>query len=657
MKKLISIFLLLALFLSMIPAASAETTKTLIDELRGFAFDGKAFEPQNYPKNTDDTNVYVLAVDEVGYRQGGDLGEFGLYLYLYNPSGKQIRNPSNSNKVEMAVAWNANGEPTEYEKFAISRVDVSTEAGFENVFLKYLVIDRASTYDGKTIKERVRTTPYKRIYAIAGIELSDLTSGRIIDYGYGAQIEVSGYEDSTSQKKSTMYRAMETLELDVNMCYWRTQTSSKGAGWKHQITGAYFSVPNSVWNKYEQLYSIKCVWDEHKTTPMIITDDDALYNALYAQLGKTMTSYDSSIPFLSSDIKSIMVPTPVPGTTTTVLAPKFTSCNYAFNPPNTSAYSGMTVKNPINSIAWLFKSSGEIELGKESVSSKRLLQYYNTYKGQPYIGNQLLLDTVDEGREEMRNGITVTMDTAFDLSNYDSSHNWIQKIIDYNFFNGGLTLNGFTVDTGETYQMKPIEIFKPNTVNTNKVLSESLDYIMTTHFLGDADQAASFQRFVERAKNNDETVVLFRFASTDYFSETLQVYNPQIDGHAFVSQQTMFLDFDVIQLQFTDKAQQIRTLAVTNDPQDAIGPAVSPETSTDADLVWNQFANDLEELLGQFMEIFGIVILIMIVIALIPVGTMLYDAIMRMIDGGERQKRPRGRQRHLRKQSSERKKK
>ena len=52
----------------------------------------------------------------------------------------------------MAVAWNEDGTVSEYEKFTLMLKSASTESGYEDVFLKYRLLDRKSSFDGKTIK-------------------------------------------------------------------------------------------------------------------------------------------------------------------------------------------------------------------------------------------------------------------------------------------------------------------------------------------------------------------------------------------------------------------------------------------------------------------------------------------------------------------------
>jgi hypothetical protein len=229
---------------------------------------------------------------------------------------------------------------------------------------------------------------------------------------------------------------------------------------------------------------------------------------------------------------------------------------------------------------------------------------------------------------------------AFDLSNYDSNHNWIQKLIDYDIFNGGLTSKGFTVDTGEVYpDFKPIDTIEPGTVEGENFISNqyALRDIADKYFLNDVDQAKAFRDFTQKAVSKNEVVVLFRYASTDYFSESLTVF-PEIDGHAYIVTQTFFKDFDVIQLQFKAEDMSIATVPVVSDPTDGVGGLTGPTTSTDPDLVEDQWKKDWEEmmkgLLADLGQLFKWLIWVVGLCALIPLVLKLIESLLNGFSGG-----------------------
>ena len=82
-----------------------------------------------FPKDTSDTKMYLVSFLEYGYTQA--LGEksdsYGLYLYIYNPSGKDII--SDTNKVQFATSWKyddkGNLVANDYKKYVLTLLDKS----------------------------------------------------------------------------------------------------------------------------------------------------------------------------------------------------------------------------------------------------------------------------------------------------------------------------------------------------------------------------------------------------------------------------------------------------------------------------------------------------------------------------------------------------
>ena len=643
-KRIVAVLLLLAMFVAMIPAsfAAEETSQSVVlRDLQSMTFDGEPWNIEDYPVKTSDVGCYCIAVDEVGFRKDGNLNNYAFYIYVYNPSGQEIVSTSLSNRVQMAVAWDEDGQPTEYEKFRMTLISVSSEAGYENVFYKFRVEDRASDYDGTTMRSRLLKTKSRREYDITGFELLMKQTNEIKDYAVGCNVIVRGYDagcgdGNTESTKAIHYVGQQTLTLNVQQAYWRTQSSSKGVNHKHQINSAYFSVPNEVWDQYKELYSIKCEWEEHHTTPMIVTDDHDLYETLMNVRGVPIASMEG-LPSMYSDLKgpyTEMRPV-LPGSLTSVPYTYY-KCNYAFN----SQIPDLEAQKQLVYLTWIFESNSKIQLGKESVSAQEVLDFYDKYGSSILSERNLLLDEVDEGREEFRNGMTIYFNTSFDLSNYKSTHNWLQKIIDYNPFNGGFSLKGFTVDTSEVYPtFVPIDVFERGDDDVQEMCDGkyTYEYIAETYFFNDTNQAADFSKFVNDAIANNETVVLFRYASTDYFSESLTVI-PEIEGHAYIATQTFFKDFDVIQLQFKGEDMSIATVAVVNDPEDAVGGNQAPTTSTDSNLVKDQYQREFEELLEALMEFLKQflkwTVIIVVVCAAIPLVAKLIEMFLNMFSGG-----------------------
>lgn len=140
----------------------------VLDDLQS----SKEFNIQNYPfQETSKPQMHVINVVEYCYSfRANQRGNYGLYLYVYNPNGQDILTDSIANKVQIAVKYDSSpitdkSKPTDYEKFRLQFC--SKSAGeYKNLFYKFKVMDHKSA-DGKTIAERVNSMA--RRYDISGI--------------------------------------------------------------------------------------------------------------------------------------------------------------------------------------------------------------------------------------------------------------------------------------------------------------------------------------------------------------------------------------------------------------------------------------------------------------------------------------------------------
>ena len=438
MKRITAIIMLVAMLVTMIPFASAaETTKSQVEqEIAKMLFDGKAWDPQAFLKKQDvKDGIYLIAVDERGFTYGGASGSYGFYIYIYNPTKRVLRHNSDKNMVQMAVAWE-DDRATDFEKFELQFVSMSANGEY----LKYRVKDHTSEGDQLTMAKRMwlyQKNQGKRLYEISSIEFHHKYANNATDYAYGCKVEVTGYEAGRGQSgknadtKKLTYKASRSLELDVHQVYWRTQTSSLGVGYRNQINGAYFAVPNDVWENYENLYSIKCTWLEYRTKPMIVTDDETLYNALKPYIGKKITPYDASVKYsIYGNYESYERPGPIAGS----IVFQF-NCNFGYNvEEKQSSWTqsvDVEVENPITQLNWLFLAENEMKLNAEVVSASTVLDYYHRNEDKL----SLLTNEVDKGRTAGRNYVTVNLEGTdangnpmFPLDNFVDKNGRLRRV-------------------------------------------------------------------------------------------------------------------------------------------------------------------------------------------------------------------------------------
>ena len=605
MKKIVSLFLCFLMLLSLIPLASAASAAPsgVAEEVALMTFDGKAWDPSTFMEGKDKNGIYVISVDEVGFNyDGGKKESLDLYFYLYNPSGKDVDVKSDKNRVQMAVKWNDDGSASAYDKFNLEFIDASKN----DIYLKFKLVDKFSTADPIQMWQRVQLMQLrqsKRLYEISGVELLTVGDVNATEYAYGAKVTVTGFEAGCGKggnnvdSKQVIYNSFVVLEQKVHQSYWRTTGSYLGANHKNQINQCYFSIPREIWEEYEALYSIKCEWEEYRSTPMIVTDDEALYQDLNLVLGKKIMS-DVVGPGV---ISSYSLGT---GYRDLSYGVYYWYFDWSYNLGKGWDLTGdIRDRGEIcDRLSWLFKSKEEISLNDTCVSVEEILKYL---KDNQYLMQSGYLFDTDVGnfRKAGYQIQTITFDDTFRLLNYnDGDHSWLEKLADYNIFNGGwVPFGGYTVKFDETYpDLEPIEVFgstdkfgaKQNGV---AVVNYTPEVLKDRFYFRDVDEASKFQEFCQEEMNAGNIVILLRYAETDYYSEVLHV-SPEIDGHAIVSEQNIFLNFDVIELQFKGEDQIIRSLPMVSSPTTGVGGIDAPSTdNTGSGLVGEEIRDQLAE--------------------------------------------------------------
>ncbi|MBR4419316.1 MAG: hypothetical protein IKT32_00385, partial [Clostridia bacterium] len=218
------------------PAGVAKLDETdVLEDLRS----DENFDLNHYPFDKKG-KLTLLSFNEYCYSFYEDnSANYGLYLYVYNPQALDIVTDSALNRIQMAVSYDANGRPNDYENFTLRFCSVSNEHDYYRLFYKFKVVDHVSA-DGLTLRERVNSN--ERRYDVSSVEL--LTDGNLnaIDYGVSKTFYfsgfASGYGPNPEEKESTLtcsWEKLETVELDVHHTYWRSESSSKGQGYQYQL--------------------------------------------------------------------------------------------------------------------------------------------------------------------------------------------------------------------------------------------------------------------------------------------------------------------------------------------------------------------------------------------------------------------------------------
>ena len=260
----------------------------VLDDLTSSTVNGEKFDLKNYPFD-EEKQIQVLSFVEYCYSyRANQRGNYGLYIYVYNPQGLNLDTDNKGNKIQMAVKYDNEGKPADYAKLPLVFCGKSEDADYKNLFYKFKVQDVA--IDGKTFEDRVNSN--ERRYDVSGIELVTYGANNATEYPVNGTYKFTGYAAGygpDAGAKSTLESSVEYLEtitLDVKHTFYRTQTSSKGAGYQNQLDTVYFAVPQRFFDTYGKLQRIKAEWYEYKTKDIVVTSNQEFYDQAYPHIGE-----------------------------------------------------------------------------------------------------------------------------------------------------------------------------------------------------------------------------------------------------------------------------------------------------------------------------------------------------------------------------------
>jgi hypothetical protein len=216
------------------------------------------------------------------------------------------------------------------------------------------------------------------------------------------------------------------------------------------------------------------------------------------------------------------------------------------------------------------------------------------------ISIDLFEDFVEPGRVMGYNNKTIDLSDTFDLDSYDSNHSWVDKLLDYGF--------SWPNTGGDYYNVLPIyEIKAEDLMGSDEEVASSL--LININDVNNIRTAYA----AEATKGN--RIMLFRFAMTDYY--TAPAYTSAgstlVNCDTYVAQQSVFLDFDIIELTFNDDGVYY-VIPIVSNPVDIVNDITPP----DVQFEWWKIA-------------LAIIMLVLIIIAIYPIIPYLLNLIWWLI--------------------------
>ena len=537
---LVCVLMLLQSLFLFAPAASAAGADAMdasyvVDDLNKMGVD-----ITKYKADAENDRMELLSFTEFGYKVNGDFSEYGLYLYLWNPSGVKLED-SDLNSIQLSYGLNAGGK-SGYRKYGLEILSWSTGSGYEYVFYKVKIKD--SRYIAQSLNKAMRT------YEFSGVEILRKGNSNATDYKLGGAFTFTGYHEgcNTSGFSTLWVDAVkfDTVELELHPVTYYSQTYDAGGVKKYdEIFGIYFSVPNSVVKRYgdltdEKLKGLESVKGCYKEvlTNGILTDSVELMNLFN----------DSAIPkneiyFRTLKYRVLGIP----------------SYNEYYLVKGASALPFLGKKDTVERVINLFANSNVFRQNK-TLDGLSASEFESLYK--------------ENGKDAIeRSALKNYTVTRKDVGTVDVRLGFWKAVA--NILNGKSSLDTVSFD-----MLQRISVLEAGALNASAV---SEKFKVTE---ADAEALKAFA-----SANTKGTTYVMHFAKRDCITAELtdagrlnadNASNPfdAIDniGNSYYFEKTVFEDFDILELTFRDEENKKSVVPVSASPIDVTGGIPSPGT-------------------------------------------------------------------------------
>ena len=614
MCLLFVILILSSTILTPLSVMAASTTEELtfeetnvLNDLMQSTTNGKPFSITDYPfDNTKD--IQVINFVEYCYTTRAEYKDkYGLYIYIYNPKGLDLSKSENFNKIQMAVSYDGEGKPNDYEKFSLKLCSKVESGDFKNLFYKFKVVDKQ--VNGTTFIDRVNSNGRK--YHVSGIELATNGSNNATEYPVSSTYLFTGYAEGCgpdATAKSTLnceIEGLETVSLNVKHTFYRTQTSSLGAGHQNQLDTVYFSVPKRLMDDYGTLQRIKAEWWEYKTKEILVTSNSDFANGIEKYIGDFP---DITENFLGVEYYERF------DTDYGLLV------NWSTQEANVSEWGWnvggiFTCIESCPTLYYLFEveNIGEFDPYADitesgGVQSNELYDYIKKYNSSYRNGTLPIKDgnisadlfesDIDESRKmdnaagKIQKGYSYyDFDADVDLQELNSWSSTNPNFWDnWKNFGFGAALSGGPDE--ESREVAPIYILKAeDLLGKDEDIADRL--MVQVSDVDDIKAEYNDAIKVNAVGDEEKVVVLFRFATSDYYSEKATIFikdggilwaDKYVNDEAYIAQESVFFDFDIIQLTFL-KDGVYTVIPVVSSPIDIVN-AITPPANNREDDWW-----------------------------------------------------------------------
>lgn len=629
--------------------AEYERTDALAD-LRGATIAGKEFDVTNYPHNENSSPQLLSFVEFCYSYYSNKQSDYGLYVYVYNPQDLVFDTTDKFSKIQLTY-----GNEERYVKYPLTFINYSKSDGYEGRFWKFKV--KLTEEQKEAVLKSVNENG--RVYKISGMELcannvvKDYPCAQTYTYkgyafGYGSELAQADTLSCTVDGYDTV------VELNVNQTVYRAKGDYYN-GEQSQLNSCYFRVPNKFFTDYGELTEIACEWYEYFTKPILVTEDNVTYSKINGLHGKNTDTLPDDTYFLFNVFWE--------NSKTSWFSKSGISdwtSNYGYKVGDSYHWGFLWLNGTEviydsfdNFAAAFYTGGGNCEdYCVDGAELKSKLLENSKVLGEPYIHGRyskaLFEDYVQAGRKYGYNYKAIKATDKMDVFwNYTTKSLW-QKM-----FAGEIDVDTVYESLNAIVTVKDADIKGSNgeIAERLKIAEKDVDKLK-------AECAA--------AKAQDETVVLLRYSSNKYFSApcvSSYCSKSKVDGgktpvktnvekwgnndfNAYVCQETVYLDFDIISLTYTNNGVST-VIGVVSSPEDVIS-SISPPLE-------DPFANDGLSGWQILLLVLGLILILIllfkfapaIVYALVKVIALPFKALGKLfssIRSSAKAKREQGRQ-------------
>lgn len=498
--------------------------------------------------------------------------DFGFYVYIYNPKGLKFKTDSSLNTIQFATTKDSDSA---YTKYTLTYLNKSEKADYEGLFYKFKV--NLTEEQKMAILNGVNSS--SRIYKVSGFELVTQGALNATDYAVSLTYKYSGYakgcgpnENAESTLKFTS-EGLETLSLDVHATTYRPDgTNGKNDYTQDSLHSVYFAVPNEVIEQYGEMVAVHATWLNAVLKPALVTGNLDAYNAILNYLGQDIGQHNEDLNYMYLGAHSSFSGSMGMNLTTH-------DCGYYYN--GVSSWSGHMVGlglgTEINSLYMLFNSGSEKDSADDYIVTSEDIQEKLIESADKFGGNLLngkYSELVFESVDEEFTKVNIRADETYSL---DSEHqvlgsSWWDK------------LWGITHTVSSTFD--GIQAIYPIKESDTK---GSIVDVSNRLFVSQSD--VEDLRTYYNANKENLTVYLFRYQVSDYVSQEATLFEEgsflgaevwnEVDTNAYFFQETVNLDFDIIDVTFSTGIVET-VIPVVSNPIDVV-PDGTPPVYTESD--------------------------------------------------------------------------